>query len=322
MLVLRQEAATFKIATVAPRGTTFHNHLEELNAQWKRAPGEPVDMNIYAGTQGGEVSIVKRMRINQLQGAMLTAVGLSQIDESVTALQLMPMQFQMWEEVDYVRTALEERLEQIFLDKGYVVLFWGDAGWVRFFSKERVYRIGDFKTLRVGTNPGQPKATEVLKNYYTPVILDPDKMLLALKNGMIDAVPAPPFLANAIQLATEAHYMLDLKWAPVVGAMVVTERAWKQLPEQTRKYLKETARDRGAKIRETSRLEDEQSIQAMVEKQGLIVDHISEADYADWMKVVDENQPKIRGNIVPDDVYDQVMYHLSEYRSSLAVQSE
>ena len=114
----RNEGATIKVATIAPRGTSFHNHLEELNAQWSAAPGEPVRMNIYAGTQGGEVAIVKRMRINQLQGAMLTAIGLSQIDPSVTALQLMPMQFQSWDEVDYVRSALEEKLETIFLEKG------------------------------------------------------------------------------------------------------------------------------------------------------------------------------------------------------------
>lgn len=311
----KAEAANLKVATVAPRGTSFHNHLEELNAEWSRAPGEPVRMNIYAGTQGGEVAIVKRMRINQLQGAMLSAVGLSQIDESVTALQLMPMQFKSWEEVDYVRNALEEKLEALFLEKGYVVLFWGDAGWVRFFSKEPVFEITDFKDLRVSANPGTPKATEVLKNYYTPVMLDPTKTLLALKNGMIEAVPAPPFLANATQLATEAPYMLDMKWAPVVGAMVVTKRAWDRLPESTQTFLKETSRERGKMIRQSSRKEDVDSVQAMVEKQRLIVNSLTQEHYSGWQAVVDENQPKIRGNIVPADVYDLVMYNLKEYRS-------
>ena len=68
------DAANFKVATVAPRGTSFHNHLEELNAEWSQAPGERVRMNIYAGTQGGEVAIVKRMRV--LSGAPVsTAMG-------------------------------------------------------------------------------------------------------------------------------------------------------------------------------------------------------------------------------------------------------
>lgn len=316
---LQLNGANLKVATIAPRGTSFHNHLEELNAEWNRAPGEPVRMNIYAGTQGGEVAIVKRMRINQLQGAMLSAVGLAQIDESVTALQLMPLQFQTWDEVDFVRNAMEEKLESLFLEKGYVVLFWGDAGWVRFFSKEPVYEITDFKTLRVGASSGTPKATEVLKNYYTPVVLDPTKMLLGLKNGMIEAVPVPPFMANATQLATEARYMLDMKWAPVVGAMVVTKRAWDRLPPETQAHLVDTSKERGRLIRQTSRQEDDDSVKAMVEKQGLVVNTLNEQSWASWVKVVDENQQNIRGNIVPADVYDLVMNNLKEYRKQSPV---
>ena len=311
----QNEAATFKVATIAPQGTSFHNHLEELNAQWSKAPGEPVRMNIYAGTQGGEVAIVKRMRINQLQGAMLSAIGLAQIDESVTALQLMPMQFRNWEEVDFVRSALENKLEQLFLDKGYVVLFWGDAGWARFFSKRPIVEITDLKSMRVGASPGTPKATELLKNYYSPVLMEPSETLLGLKNGMIEAVPLPPFLANASQLSTETGYMLDMKWVPVVGAMVVTKNAWDRLPRETREYLKNSSLEMGKKIRQTSRQEDEDSIKAMVEKQGLKVTTPPQSSLDNWMKEVAANQSKIRGEVVPEDVYDLVMQKLQEFRS-------
>jgi TRAP-type C4-dicarboxylate transport system substrate-binding protein len=314
-IVGKTKAASIKVATIAPRGTTFHNKLEELNAEWSKAPGEPVRMNIYAGTQGGEVAIVKRMRINQLQGAMLTAVGLSQIDESVTALQLMPMQFQTWDEVDYVRNAIEEKLENIFLEKGYVVLFWGDAGWARFFTKEPIQGLDELRSMRIATMGGNSNSIELLKNYYTPVIIDPSKTLLALKNGMVEGVPVAPFLANATQLSTEAHYMLDMKWVPIVGAMVLTKRSWDRLPADTQVYLKESSRELGKKLRKISRQEDEDSIKAMVEKQGLIVNSISDATYSAWMKEIDRNQSSIRGNVVPADVYDQVMQHLKEYRN-------
>ena len=277
-------------------------------------------MNIYAGTQGGEVAIVKRMRINQLQGAMLSAIGLAQIDESVTALQLMPLQFRNWEEVDFVRSALKEKLENLFLSKGYVVLFWGDAGWARFFSKEPITHIADLKSMRVGASPGTPKATELLKDYYTPVTLDPSKTLLALKNGMIEAVPTPPFLANAMQLSTETRYMLDMKWVPVVGAMVVTKRSWDRLPRTTQAYLKHTSMEMGKRIRQASRKEDEESIKAMVEKQGLVINSLSEDAWAGWRREVDLNQSKIRGEIVPEDVYDTVIEKLKVFRKEGSVQ--
>ena len=68
-----------RIATVAPSGSSFHKRLQTLSAEWSRGPGG-VTMNIYAGTQGGELQIVRRMRVGQIQGAALTSVGLAQID--------------------------------------------------------------------------------------------------------------------------------------------------------------------------------------------------------------------------------------------------
>lgn len=308
-------AARFRIATVAPPGTSFHKNLEDLGAEWAKAPGGGVEINIYPGTQGGEPQIVRRMRIGQLQGAMLTAIGLSQIDESVTALQLMPGEFQSWDEVDFVRERLSKKLENIFLKEGYVVLFWGDAGWVRFFSTKQINGINDLKSMRVYASSGNPKALKMLQSYYTTVELEPDKILLSLRNGMIDAVPIPPFLANFAQVATKADYMLDMKWVPVVGAMVVTKSAWDKLPPETQKYLQETSRKAGAKIRADSRREDDEAIRAMMDKQGLKVTKLTPEADREWRAELDRVLPKIRGEIVPADMFDDVQAALKEFRS-------
>lgn len=308
-------AASLKIATVAPPGTSFHQHLEDLGAAWQKAPGGGVNINIYPGTQGGESQIVRRMRVNQLQGAMLTAVGLSQIDESVTALQLLPMAFQNWEEVDHVREKLAPQLEAVFEKAGYVVLFWGDAGWVRFFATKPINSIQDLKSMRVFAASGTPKAVALLKEYYTPVELEPDKILLSLRNGMIDAVPIPPFLANFAQVSTKADHMLDMKWAPVVGAMVVTKRAWDGLTPEAQQHLLKTSREAGAKIRADSRREDDEAIEAMKSKQGLKVNQLSEAAFTEWQAEVDKVSPKVRGDIVPAPMFDAVQSALKEYRA-------
>jgi len=308
-------AARLRIATVAPPGTSFHKHLEDLGAQWEKAPGGGVSINIYPGTQGGEPQIVRRMRVNQLQGAMLTGIGLSQIDESATALQLLPMTFRNWEEVDYVRERLAPQLEEVFEKAGYVVLLWGDAGWVRFFSTKPVQSVQDLKSMRVYASSGSPRALALLREYYTPVELEPDKILLSLRNGMIDAVPVPPFLANFAQVATKADFMLDMKWAPVVGAMVLTKRAWDGLSPATQQYILQTSRAAGEKIRADSRREDDEAIEAMKAKQNLKVNELSAADQAEWQATVEEVGPKLRGDIVPAPMYDAVQQALREFRS-------
>ena len=309
------QPVSLRIATVAPPGTSFHKHLEDLGAQWAKAPGGAVKLNIFPGTQGGEPQIVRRMRLGQMQGAMLTAIGLSQINESVTALQLLPGDFKSWEEVDYVREKLEKKLEAILLKEGYVVLFWGDAGWVRFFSTKPITGIQDLKSMRVYASSGTPKALELLKSYYTPVELEPDKILLSLRSGMIDTVPIPPFLANFAQVATKADHMLDLKWAPVVGAMVVTKSAWDKIPAATQAYLLETSRQAGEKIRADSRREDDEAIQAMVSKQNLKVTTLSPEAERAWAAEVEKVLPKIRGEIVPADMFDDVQAALKDFRS-------
>ncbi len=309
---------TWKIATVAPPGTSFHKNLENLGAAWAKAPGGPVKLNIYPGTQGGELQIVRRMRVNQIQGAMLTAIGLSQIDESVTALQLMPNVFQSWEEVDYVRETLSPQLNEIFLRAGYVVLTWGDAGWVRFFSVEPIGGYEDLKNRRVFASTGTPKAMNLIKSYYNPVELEPDKILLSLRNGMIDTVPIPPFLANAAQVATKANYMLEWKWAPVVGALVLRQACFEDLPPETRQYVLATSRQAGEQIRADARREDDEAIQAMISKQKLQVTHLTPSAQAAWQSEMEKILPRIRGEIVPAPMFDAVMRAVKEFRAKAA----
>jgi TRAP-type C4-dicarboxylate transport system substrate-binding protein len=300
------EKNELRIATVAPAGSSFHKRLQSLGAEWSRGPGG-VSMNIYPGTQGGELQIVRRMRVGQIQGAMLTSVGLGQLDRSVTALQLMPLMFKDWEDVDRVRERLRPELEKRLRDAGYVVMFWADAGWVRYFSRTPIRGVRDLKPMRVFASSGDPDSIDMMKDYYTPVVLEPDQILLGLRNGMIDALPVPAFLANFNQVATYAPYMLDLNWAPITGALVVTEKAWKQLDPATQAWLNEASDRAGHEMRRASRAEDEQAVQAMKEKHGLkIVSLTPEAD-REFRAEVARIYPRIRGKLVPETMFDMTV---------------
>jgi TRAP-type C4-dicarboxylate transport system substrate-binding protein len=308
------EGAVLRIATVAPAGSSFHKSLQQLGEQWRNAPGGGITLDIYPGTQGGEAQIVRRMRVGQIQGAMLTANGLGTIQRESTALQLIPMMFRDWDEVDYVREALRPSLEKGLLDAGYVVLFWGDAGWVRFFSSRPITSTADLKAMRVYADGNDPAALSLMRDYYTPVPLDPDKILLGLRNGMIDAVPMPAFLANFMQVAGHAPYMLDMRWVPIVGAMVVTRSSFEALPAATRDFMLRTSREAGERIRRQARAEDEAAVVAMTEKQGLKVLPFSPSQEQEWRSKLGPIYPRVRGNVVPAATYDAVTEALQRYR--------
>jgi TRAP-type transport system periplasmic protein len=312
-----EPAFRLRVATVAPRGSSFHKSFQNMADQWRSAPGGGVLLDIYPGTQGGEPTIVRRMndRVAQLDGAMLTAVGMGQIDRSVTVLELLPMMFHSWEEVDYVRERLRPRLEKAFHDKGYVVLFWADAGWVRWFSKKPIVHPADLKPMNVFAASGDPEAVEMMKAFYNPIVLEPDKILSSLQTGMINTVPIPAFLANFLQVATQTGHMLDMNFTPVVGAMVMTRRAWDKLPSETQASVRKMAERAGEEIRRNSREEDTAAIASMREKQHLQVHELPAGAEREWRDGIAQIYPKLRGTVVPADLFDEVVTTLTEFRS-------
>jgi len=313
-LELAAAAVPLKLATAAPKGTSLHQALLEMRDKWLSAPAGGAALTIYPGSQGGEADVVRRMNIGQLQAAMLSAVGLAEIDKSVGALQYMPMMFRSLEEIDYVRDRLAPMLEKRMLAKDFVVLFWGDAGWIRFFSKEPASLPADFKRMKKFTWATDAYQADLMKAAgYQPVPLEINDIYPSLQNGMINAVAQPPFWALAGQMHKPAPHMLEVNWAPLVGATVITRKAWETIPADARGAMLKAAKEAGAQIKAKSRAESTESVAAM-KKQGLKVQAATAEIDAEWRKLAEGFYPQIRGKIVPADIFDEVVRLLKEYR--------
>jgi TRAP-type C4-dicarboxylate transport system substrate-binding protein len=258
--------------------------------------------------------MVRRMRVRQLNAALLSVVGLNEIDDSITALQKMPLVFRSWGEVDYVREKLRPAVEKRFLEKGFVVLCWGDAGWVRFFSKEPVTHPAELRRQKLFAWAGDSAQADIMKSMgYHPVVLEVADILPGLQTGMVSAVPSTPFWALTLQFYTQANHMLDLNWAPLVGAVVVTRKAWDAMTPAGQKALREAGEKAGSELRALSRREDEQAVQAMV-KRGLKVQPVTPQIEAEWREVAAQFYPLIRGRLVPAEQFDEVQRLLAQYR--------
>ncbi|MCC7174217.1 MAG: TRAP transporter substrate-binding protein DctP [Bryobacterales bacterium] len=308
--------AGIRLATVMPSGTSYHQILQKMGQAWRQAPGGGVNLTIYAGSSmGGEADIVRRMRQNQLQAGMLSVVGLSDIDKSVTALSYMPMMFRTLDELDYIRDQLRVELEKRLLDKGFVTLFWGDAGWVRFFTKEPVLHPADLRRLKLFAWAGDNYQIDLMKSVgFQPVALETSDILPGLQTGLISAVSTAPFYALATQVYGPAPHMLDMNWAVLVGATVITANTWQAIPPAAREALQKAADTAGAEMRKRGRQEAEDSVQTMV-KRGLKPHPVTPEIEAEWRRTAEDVYPKIRGNMVPTDVFDKVQRLLTEYRA-------
>lgn len=309
-------APVIKLATVLPTGTSYHQILQAMGQEWRNAPGGGVSLTIFAGSQmGDEADIVRKMRVGALQAGVLSTVGLSEIDKSVTALQYMPMMFRSLEEVDYVRQKLAPDLERRLADKGFLVLFWGDVGWIRFFSRDPVLHPADLKRLKIFVWAGDNNQVDIMKSLgYQPVPLVTADILPGLQTGMISAVPLAPFYALAGQVYGRANHMLEINWAPLVGATVIVRKNWDALPAATREGMMKAAQTAGEQMRARGRIEGELSVEAM-KKRGLKVQPVTPEVDAEWRKMAEGVYPKIRGTMVPADMFDQVQALLKEFRA-------
>ena len=263
--------------------------------------------------------MVRRMRIGQLNAALLTVVGLCEIDDSVSALQKMPMVFRSWDELDHVREKLRPDLERRFLAKGFVVLGWGDAGWVRFFSKQPALRAADYRPMKVFAWAGDAAQADIMKSLgYQPVVLEVADILPALQTRMIDMVPSTPFWALTLQIYPHASHMLELDWAPLVGAIVVTRRLWEDMSPAGREALRAAAEAAGVRMRALSRREQQESVDAM-RKRGLVVQPVTPQVEAEWRAMAEALYPQIRGRMVPQALFDEVQRLLREYRAAQGI---
>jgi TRAP-type C4-dicarboxylate transport system substrate-binding protein len=312
-----------RLGTLVPSGTSYYHSLESMGARWKQASNGAISLTIYGGgTMGSEDEIVRRMRVGQLQAAVLTAAGLSEIDPSVSALQKMPLMYRSLEEASYVRGKLSGELERRLADKGFVVLFWGDAGWVRIFSKEPGILPQDFKKMRIFVTAGDVPESELLRSAgYKPVLLEWSDVLTSLQTGMVDAVPTIPFHVLANQFYLSTHHMLEVNWLPLVGALVVTKKSWEALQPAEREAMMKSAVQCGEEIQEHGRQENQDAITAM-QKRGLQVHPVSKEAEEEWRRFSESLYPNIRGTIVPADMFDEVVRLLRDYRATQAASSK
>jgi TRAP-type C4-dicarboxylate transport system substrate-binding protein len=232
------------------------------------------------------------------------------------------MMFDSYEELDYVRDRIGPKLEKRIEDKGYVLLNWGDAGWVQFFSTKPVTRLDDLRKLRLFTWAGDPTEEELWKaSGFHVVPLAATDIVQQLETHGIDAVPTTALYAETSDLYKLANYMCDVKWAPLVGATIISKTAWEKIPAAQRGLMLESARKSGEAAKNEIRAQGTRAIATMMAGQPgrraskLTVTTLDPAALADWRKQTEAVYPKMKGKIVPADLFDEVQRLRDEYRA-------
>ena len=109
--------------------------------------------------------------------------------------------------------------------------------------------------------------------------------------------------------------MLEVPWVPLVGATVITKKAWDAIPEQDHDAFRKAALEAGKQMQARGRQESLESIAAM-QKRGLQIHSASPELLDEWQRFCETVYPRMRGTMVPADVFDEVVRLTKEYRAS------
>ncbi len=135
------------MGSIAPDGSPWDVAIKKLSAEWSQITNGEVTIKVYpGGIAGDEADMVRKMRIGQLQGAVLTSVGLSNISPEISLFYL-PMYFKNDAELDYILEKNSAKFNAILEKKGFVTISWTKSGWVNFFSKDPAFVPDDIKKI-------------------------------------------------------------------------------------------------------------------------------------------------------------------------------
>src|SRR5262245_50061987 len=122
------EPQTIKLGSLAPRESPWGQILRVWAKAVKEKTGGQVTLDFYwNATQGDEAAQMGKVKSGQLDGAVVTAVGLGSIDHDVNVLQI-PGLIQDWATLDKVRDGLKTHFDDSFHKAGIELVGWGDVG--------------------------------------------------------------------------------------------------------------------------------------------------------------------------------------------------
>jgi TRAP-type C4-dicarboxylate transport system substrate-binding protein len=305
-----------KMATIAPRGSSFMKVYEEFQEDVRKATNNEVGFKIYwGGVQGEEKDVVRKIRLKQLHGGGFMGTGLGLIVPEVRVTEI-PYMFWNYDEVHYVRSKLEDTMNRYFDEAGFVVLGWIEVGFIYSFSKVPITSLEVARKQKWWSLDGDPIGKAIFKALdISPIPLSISDVATSLSTNLIDTASSTPYGALAFQWHTRFKYMSEYPTTHILGASVVTKEIWNTISPESRRKIMEIAKGFHDKFNRATSEENERSIE-LLKQSGISVVHV-DIDNEQMQFVIDASKKareSLVGTLYSQELLDQTLSYLDEYR--------
>lgn len=306
--VSQADPVGLKFGTLAPPESPWGKVFKV----WARAihdrTGGSVQIQLFwNGQQGDEAAMVGKIRTGQLDGAAITATGLSAIYKQTLVFQL-PGLFASWAKLDAARAAMRPAMDAEFDKQGFKILGWGDIGVSRFMSYGfDVKTPADLKHKNVFYTTGDPIAPVLFSvlGDVTPKAMSDTEVLPQLTANAINVVDAPPLAAEQLQWASRLDHINTLPTHYEIGALVMSSPRIKSLPADAQAVILETGRVAGEALTTSIRAQDDAALARR--KQRMTAYEPTPTETALWTKLFADTRARLRATVFNAAVFDEAV---------------
>ena len=307
-----KDSVELKVASLAPKGSVWEKLLTKAGKDIeKKTDGRVTVTFFFTGQQGDERESVRKMKLKELDGAAITAVGLGLIKGDVRVLEL-PFMFKTEKQLDYVRDKMSADFEAQFDSAGYVLLAWGDVGWSHLYTNIEIKTKEDLLKTKIWAWTDDPIVKTLFANLgIKGVPLGVPDVLPNLKTGTIDACYGSPVAAVALQWFSKVKYATSMHLTYSIGAIVLTKDSWKQISSSDQEIIKGIAKSLDGEMKKAVRKENKKAKKAM-ENAGIKFVETPAALQAEMEKEAKKVWDELAGKLYDKALLEKVKKYAAE----------
>ena len=313
-------AATLKIATIVPDGSSWLVEMRKAGKKIQERTEGRVKLKFYpGGVMGSDKTVMRKVRARQLHGGAFTAGALSSVFPDVELYSL-PLLFRNYEEVDHVRSTVDEILKKGLSDNGFEALAITDGGFAHLLSRAPVRDVGGLAQRKVWIVEDDIMSQTALDIAgVAPVPLPIADVYTALQTGLVDTVAAPAPAAIAFQWHTKVDYLTDEPLMYLIGIFALDKRSFDRLGPADQEILREEVASAAKRLDAEGRV-GEESARAALQKQGVEFVEASSAEEVErWHAISQQALEKLRTLGRYDEAIIQtILDRLAEVRATSA----
>lgn len=223
-----------KISTLYPPGSDAVKSLNALGDQLRVDTGGEVSLKVYpGGVMGDDATVMRKIRVGQLHGALVSGVTLDNLSEDLRDLSD-PFQFDRLEQVYSLREQLDSEFRDRLLDVGWYGFGPLDGGFSFLMSKRPVVSMADIRQSKLWL-PNTPDVQQMARMMDVDyLVMNVGDVLTGLDTGAIDTLIAPPAAALTLNWHSRFNYYADTPVMYTWGMLILPERVMNRLSEEHR----------------------------------------------------------------------------------------